>query len=288
MVNQKPALVRVAKITISAALLIALLRAANWPEVFAAARGLDAAWLGLSLLLFVPQTVVSAWRWRRLVAPFSSLSLVESARDTLAASALNLLLPAKTGDFSKAAWLPSLSVRERTQAGGRIVVEKLSDVACLFVFIALGLEHTLALAVAAALGAALLVLGWRDLRMPPERRWTPIAAGTVLLWCLHLAQVAAFLEAAGVHTPLLANLVRVPLALFAGLMPGTFCGVGARDSALVWLYADTAPAATMAVVGLLTSLRYLVPGAAGIVVLGTLRFRKTGSHLFVGGRGATC
>lgn len=276
---------RLLKLGVSATLLTVLLRVVEWPQVLAAARQLDPAWLALSLLLFVPQTVVSAWRWQKLIAPLSSITLVESVWHTLAASALNLIAPAKTGDFSKAAWLPSLTPAQRAKAGGRILVEKGCDVVCLFACMAFGVEMHLALGVMALLIVAVavvsrdrlrsvwcLVLGvWQsrehETQNTKHKTLAPLVLfSTLALWCLHLAQVHLFLLAAGVNASLETTLSRVPLALFAGLVPGTFCGIGTRDSALVWLYADIAPAATMAVVGLLTSLRYLVPGAAGVVV----------------------
>jgi hypothetical protein len=98
---------------------------------------------------------------------------------------------------------------------------------------------------------------------------------TLALWALHLTQIDLFLKAAGVFVPCQTMLARVPVAVFAGLLPVSFCGLGTRDAALVWLFADVADAPTMAAVGLLTALRYLAPGAVGIGLLGggpNLRF----------------
>lgn len=279
----KPALVRGIKLAISITLVAMLYRAANWSQVIVELGEVDPSWLVASLLLFVPQTVVSAWRWQRLVADRHALSLAESLRHTLAASAFNLIMPAKTGDFSKAAWLDSGTGVERAKLGGRILVEKLGDVACLFVCMALGLGGMIGISTLVVVATALALLAWRDTRGESNLRWLPIMASTLVLWSLHLAQVHCFLLAAGVDATWLTTLSRVPLALFAGLIPGTFCGIGTRDSALVWLYADSAPPAVMAVVGLLTSLRYLVPGAAGIAVLATARsVRSSGFSRSVG------
>jgi uncharacterized membrane protein YbhN (UPF0104 family) len=267
MVTRRQIAVRIVKLAVSAVLLVALFRAANWPDVLAEATKLDRVWLIASLALFVPQTILSAWRWQKLVAPLAQLTLVDSLRHTLMANAMNLIVPAKGGDFSKAAWLDRLSTAERARAAGRIVIEKSADVACLFVCMALGLGTIQATLTAVLLLLVATGLVLRDRRVAPVERGWPVLVSTIVLWSLHLLQVHAFLKSAGVDATLLTTLVRVPLALFAGLVPGTFCGVGTRDSALVYLYADTAPAATMAVVGLLTSLRYLVPGAVGIGVM---------------------
>src|SRR5262245_35518405 len=98
-------LVRVAKALVAVALLVGLYWAANWRDVLAAAQQLDTLWLGWAFLLFVPQTLVSALRWRALVWPLERLSIGQSVRQTLAASAVNLVLPSKLGDLSKAGML---------------------------------------------------------------------------------------------------------------------------------------------------------------------------------------
>ena len=69
-------------------------------------------------------------------------------------------------------------------------------------------------------------------------------------------------------------------SLYAGLLPISFCGLGTRDAALVYLFADIAPASTMTVVGLLTGLRYVIPGAVGIPFVG----RMFGRSVSVGRR----
>jgi hypothetical protein len=82
-----------------------------------------------------------------------------------------------------------------------------------------------------------------------------------------LLQIGWFLRAAGVEVGVQETIARVPPAIFAGLLPITLWGVGTRDAALVHLFADLAPASTMAVVGMLTALRYVVPGAVGIALV---------------------
>ena len=94
-----------------------------------------------------------------------------------------------------------------------------------------------------------------------------LCGSSLLLWLLHLIQIDLFLRAAGVAVPWFCTLSRIPLAIFAGLLPISFCGVGTRDTALIWLFSDVAEPATMAAVGMLTALRYVAPGAVGIPLL---------------------
>lgn len=285
MVTRRAKLLRLVKLTVSLVLVGALVRAADWRAVLDEARRLDPAWLVVSLVLFMPQTVLSAWRWQQWLAPLAQLTLGQSLRHTLLANAWNLIVPAKGGDFSKAACLTQLSTAERARAAGRVMIEKCADVACLFVCMALSLGGWPTLVAGLTLLGVIVFAMSYDLRSRTRQSSGPLQLqnprtlassatkitrallATAGLWTLHLLQIHAFLLAAGVDTPLTTTLLRAPLALFAGLVPGTFCGIGTRDSALVYLYADTAPAATMAVVGLLTSLRYLIPGAAGVAVM---------------------
>src|SRR5256885_10962555 len=98
-------LIRLVKAVVAVALLVGLYWAADWRAVLRSARDLDAVWLGAAMLMFVPQTLVSALRWRTLVRPLRRLTVGESMQHTLAASAVNLIVPSKLGDLSKAGML---------------------------------------------------------------------------------------------------------------------------------------------------------------------------------------
>jgi glycosyltransferase 2 family protein len=252
-------------------LLAALYAAADWRAVGRAIAGLDAACLIAALALFVPQTLLSAWRWRRWIGPVSKITLAAAVRQTLASSALNLVVPSKLGDLSKAAMLPKLSAAGRARASLFVAAEKGADVVVLAGVLlwgagglpVWGLVTLLFVVVLTGRGLSRIADG--SARMASHS--LSLAAATLALWGLHLAQFDLFLKAAGVFVPVATVLARVPTAIFAGLLPVSFCGVGPRDAALIWLFADVADTPTMAAVGLLTALRYLVPGAAGIPLL---------------------
>lgn len=263
---KRPLLRRGTAAIVTVILLICLYHSADWQQVLAALRRLHPGYLAAAMFLFVPQTVASAWRWQALVAPVCRISLRAALRQTLAASALNLAVPSKLGDLSKAAMLPVLP-RERLGLAARVTAEKLSDVIALAALLAAGWLGMGSSALACAL-AAIWVVHALVIRVPRiPLAWWSLVPGSLTLWCLHLAQLHLFLLAAGVPVSPAETLARVPLAIFAGLVPVALMGIGTRDAALVWLFADVAPASTMAAVGLLTALRYLVPGAAGIPLL---------------------
>jgi len=225
------------------------------------------------MLLFVPQILVSAIRWRLFVADGCGISLVESVRQTLTAAAWNLALPSKLGDFSKAAMLPLGTLKRRAAATRFVVYEKLADVAALLALYGWA-SSPLApnrwtqpgggLLVLVAATALIGISGRGSFRL---RQAPMLAALSLTLWSLHLLQFDLFMKSAGVFSPCDVTLSRIPLAIFAGLLPISFWGLGTRDAALVWLFADSAPASTMAVIGALASLRYVIPGLAGLAML---------------------
>lgn len=266
---------RLIKLALAVVVLAALYRAADWKAVLAVLASLDGLWLAAALSMFVPQTAVSAWRWQGLTAGIHRISLMTALRQTLAASALNLVVPSKLGDLSKAGMLPRQAIKP---AAGLVVLEKGSDVAALLVLLGLGwlgadgpmiATIAVALVASAAWGFARIPLlsGGRLGRLLDLRQAAGLASASLLLWMLHLVQFDLFLRAAGVHVSASDVLGRVPVAIFAGLVPVTLWGIGTRDGALMWLFADVTTPAVMAGVGLLTALRYLVPGVAGIACL---------------------
>ena len=87
------------------------------------------------------------------------------------------------------------------------------------------------------------------------------------MWVMHLMQIGLFFWACGVTVSVMDVASYVPLAIIAGLVPITIAGIGVRDSALVVLFLDHGPAAQIALVGMLTSLRYLIPGLLGLPFL---------------------
>ena len=94
-----------------------------------------------------------------------------------------------------------------------------------------------------------------------------IVGVTLFIWFLHLLQI--WLLAAALHAPvpLLSSLGLSSLALLAGLVPLTLAGVGTRDAATIYLFAPFMAAPAGAALGLMLTLRYVLPGLAGLPFL---------------------
>lgn len=104
---------------------------------------------------------------------------------------------------------------------------------------------------------------WSD-----KGRLAGIALNSLFIWFLHLLQIWMFTLALKTSVPFLANLALSPLAILAGLLPLTFAGVGTRDAALVYLYAPYMAAPAAAALGVLCTLRYVLPALMGLPFLG--------------------
>ena len=81
--------------------------------------------------------------------------------------------------------------------------------------------------------------------------------------------------------PLLSSLGLSSLAILAGLVPLTLAGVGTRDAAAIYLFAPFMAAPAGAALGLMLTLRYVLPGLAGLPFLAeyidVLRKQRSGA-----------
>ena len=243
----------------------------GWSAIGQAALEVSTPFLLLALLLFVPQTLVSALRWQVIASAECSLTFRHSLMSVLRSSAWNLLLPAKLGDFSKASELPLPTLGQRMLASRYVLYEKAVDVAALLVLSTWGASswaplrwaNVAVLLLLSMMLPAVLVLR----RGSATQRFAGTTTLSLLLWSLHLMQFDLFFKATGIFAPPALILARVPWAIFAGLVPATLWGVGTRDAVLIWAFSDSAPTAALAIVGALASLRYIVPGLVGLLVL---------------------
>lgn len=95
-----------------------------------------------------------------------------------------------------------------------------------------------------------------------------IVASSVFLWLVHLLQIWMLAYALSPLTPLLESFALSAIGILAGLLPFTLAGVGTRDAALIALYAPYMDAGAGAALGVLCTLRYLIPAAVGLPFLG--------------------
>jgi uncharacterized protein (TIRG00374 family) len=300
-------------IAVSVAILGVLYALVDTKSLFATLRATSPVPLALSLIFLLGIVAVSAVRLSLLAkAAGLAVALPTAVSATLAANALNLFLPARTGDVAKATML-------RTPGDGQIlpainisIYEKVTDIFAVFTWglvalLAFGPEGyaitslvvafvTLALALLlfSAAPAHLLIKVLRAVRAPKsldryleawaamvEKLWQkPLAMCTVLflsfaIWAGHFFQIGMMAWALGIKGPWLPLAGTLPLVILAGLAPFTFAGIGTRDAAIVLLIGPLVGADKAAALGVLFWLRYLVPGLVGLPLI-PLYFRSLG------------
>ena len=156
---------------ISLALLAALFFRVDRHQLWESFRSTRLDWFVAAMLLFIPQIAAISWRWKRLIAPFASISMGESVSLVLASQSMNLILPAKMGDLTKAYFLARGGSLDLPRALNLVIFEKLLDVGTLAAVMVCG--------VAVSLGSPAL---------PPAVKSGMIAAA--LLGAVALAAVA--------------------------------------------------------------------------------------------------
>ncbi|MEQ1691359.1 MAG: lysylphosphatidylglycerol synthase transmembrane domain-containing protein [Gemmatimonas sp.] len=296
-------------VVFSAALLVILYRSLDVRGVGVALRAAAPWWLALAVGLILPITLLRALRFKWIMPSGGVASVAEAVRITLVASALNVFLPAKTGDFAK-----SLIVTRRGGASGGasaaiVVYERLSDTACMIfwgilgvlvarpnlpllpsatwsVFAGLGIVcSVLILSVRAAtlltvlptrlLGPrrapwlSSLVAAWPALLVSLQGRRIALALFSVFLWLVQLLQVWLFAVALSADISFAVCASVSSIALIVGQIPGTLSGIGARDMTLVLLLSAYIAPEKAAALGILTATRTLVPA---LLALPTLRY----------------
>lgn len=260
----------------------------------------EPVWLGAYLALFIPQLLVAGLRWQSLVDHFGGtrLSFGLAFSQCMGAYAANLLIPGKLGELVKGAWL---NTGERKFLPYFLVaLEKILDLLAMLGLLTVALMLVLpspqyqprpVLAILLGLLLVCWIIGltllkgtwpvrlvnrfilkgdeakvqekWRSV-MDQKGKLLVVAAQSILLWTLQLLQFWCMFRIFGVAVDVHELFVGVPMALLAGVMPLTTGGVGVRDAALLWYYGSAISMEIVLSVGILSFLRILLVGLAGV------------------------
>lgn len=295
---------RLLALIVSATLLFVLVASVDQRQLLSYLGEVRPNWFVLGMFLFIPQVLTIAMRWKFMCRRLAPLDLRESGRQILASNSLNLLLPSKLGDLIKGVIIFRQGKCSLSQGMGLVVFEKLLDLAALAAWMIIGwmLVPRTDIWILALLALGIAVVGavtvtffrpnngksgdggkeTKGLVAKLKRIWTSgpeirafaaknskesltLLGASLGIWALHLAQITCFFWALGASMSAFEVFARMPIAIFAGLLPLTIAGVGVRDWALVSIFAGPAdPRAMLVGVGFLVSLRYIVPAAAGL------------------------
>ncbi len=109
-------------------------RAALWANL-KATRPAPFAW---ALVLFVPQNFISALRWKMMAGRFITIGWRDAVGMILGSQSLNIILPSKMGDLTKAVFLARSGALDLSRAGSLVIFEKALDLAALCLWAVLG------------------------------------------------------------------------------------------------------------------------------------------------------
>lgn len=295
-----------ASLTLSGLLLVGLYRSVDIRLVLGELRAVDRMWLVISVGMIVPITLLRAVRFYWVSPAGALLGIGEALRLTLVSTALNVFMPAKSGDLAKSYFVTK---RYGTAAGVSVAVvvyERLCDLFGLTTWCVLGwmiarpavgrvpsalwpmlgaLGAVCAALISseriARLGPALMARGlprrlrrlqeladgWPDLLRSLRGRRHVVISLSLLLWLVHLIQIWMFTLALSLSIPFAVCASLSAVALMSGQLPLTFAGLGARDVVLVVLLAGYMRPESAAALGLLISTRNLLPPLAALPIM---------------------
>ncbi|MCM8774823.1 MAG: flippase-like domain-containing protein [Candidatus Omnitrophica bacterium] len=258
------------------------------------------------IFFFVPQIALSAWRWQMMVRSQVAIGFWDATGLVLSANALNILLPSRMGDLSKAYFLQREGKIDLKRAMNIVIFEKYIDFAALGVVVLVGILCYPMQDQASWIGLlfSLTVLGlfpvlyfitldgvwgrslWQRYRLLDQtkhflldtqdylaelknnpRLLLVILVMTVVLWFVHLLQFYVIFLALNSGVSVFLVFRLVPLAILVGLIPITIAGVGTRDSAMIYFFSPYEQTARIVGIGLFASFRYFVPGLLGLPFL---------------------
>lgn len=267
----------------------------------------------LAILFFVPQVTLAAYRWGVMIKKKTHMTLWDSVKLMLTANALNILLPSRMGDLSKAYFVGRDRKLDLKRGMNVVFFEKYVDLASLGIVILTGIIWSRSWDKPSLVGvvfSSILVGLFPVLYFIDLHRWVSspffernrllskikiflvdsqdylneikgdpkqlcfILALSVVLWFLHILQFYVMFLALHSQVSVFNVFRLVPLAIIVGLIPVTIAGVGTRDSAMIYFFAPYESTALIAGVGLFASLRYFIPGLLGLPFLSRYIVKK--------------
>jgi glycosyltransferase 2 family protein len=297
---------RLAALLISVTLLGFIYWRVDISNLFAAVRAADWSLLTGALLLLVPLTFATAWRFSVLVG-HKTVGVLEATRMILFASTLNLFLPSKMGDIAKAALLVDRHGMDLKFAVSISIFDKVLDVVSMLILgvgailwimpdagqviwissifasgllllllvlvLPLGLIGTTCNVVARVapvrISNSIIPLAdtWQTVVARFWKNWkraSAVISISLITWCGHLLQFWLLAYSLGGQVPIIQNMAYASLSILVGLIPVTIAGIGSRDAALIYFYSGYLTPGQGAFLGVLATLRYVLPALAGL------------------------
>jgi hypothetical protein len=268
---------------------LAVLAAVGWSvgvdPFVAGVRSLDAATLGLGLLLGVPVTVAGAWRWRLVSRGLGvDLPLGRATAACYRSQLLNCVLPGGVlGDVARGAEhgraTGHVARGLRSVAWERTVGQAVSAVVAVLVLLALPspVRSSLPVVLAAIVVGLVLLVGlaraWPTLRadlagLAEQRVWPGVVAASVVALTGLVATYAVAARAVGVTAPVSTLLPLALLVLLGAALPANLAGWGPREGMAAWAFGAAGLGAAQGVAAAVAfGVMVLVAALPGVMVL---------------------
>lgn len=126
-------------LVISVAILLIIYSQIDFDKLIKVLQNCDLFWMTISLLMFIPLTLLTSWRLQQLMPSHRTLGFIEANRLILGASVLNMILPSKMGDIAKAYFLKDRGHLSGSLSLSLVIFEKACDLLSLLFWCVFGL-----------------------------------------------------------------------------------------------------------------------------------------------------
>jgi len=312
-VNRKKVISQIASVLISLSILAVLYNKVEFHPLLELFAQIDIRFCFGILVTFVMIYVLLAWRWKVMVRPFRDITFNRSMQLIVSSSALNIIVPSKLGAFSKAYFMNETDRIETKSGLSAVIYEKLSDLSAMsFIYIIACLFHNRyeALVIAALVFSIVIIScfitlhftnlfrklskGWGARALfpgklveltdvfysyaqnhgSPRKHLVKINSITLLLWMVHTLQFVFFFFALNISLPIALIATYTYCSVFVGLMPVSVAGIGTRDLTIVYLFKGIIDYNRAISIGLLCTLRYILPTLVGLPFFASMVFNK--------------
>ncbi|MBA7526725.1 hypothetical protein ES705_18895 [subsurface metagenome] len=280
----------------SALFLFLIYRKIDFKALTTTLKGINPGFFVLYFLLFIPQLLLAAFRWRYILKKFNnySVSFYNSLQMVTGSYSANLVVPAKMGEVVRVFWVDKTKSKYKPIL--IVLFEKLWDlfsvwiIFCFFLFFLFSFGenfHRIAFLVTLIniLGIFLLFViirvlpKWKksgkyrimelassllNFFIQNKRFLLPALFWSLALWMVQIFQFYFMFRVFGIQLPIAMVLSGSSLAVLAGAVVISIGGIGPRDATLLWFFSGLVTKEVLVSVGIISVFRIIIPALIGI------------------------
>ena len=244
-------------------------------------------------------------RWKKLVSICYQIRFLKAAKIYFFGEGLNLMLPSKLGDLSKAAFLKRYKICPLPYANGTVIYEKILDLLSIvtiflvsFFFkedFTLNNQDQIFTSIFILFLCILIIFNLHrsgnviESLAPVKYRNVVLSIikflkffkilkqnlfsiflfllFSILFWAGHIFQIYLFILAANIDITYTQVLLYMPVVLIISLIPVSIAGFGTREISLLYFFEGLTSPENIVLASLMISLRYFIPGFLGLSLL---------------------